>query len=1503
MPVGPPPKLPVGPPPALPVAAPPTSPVFVPKKSTVPLAFRYIDQTSTGDKDAIVFRSKTENEWFLYQTAFPFTHVTAFFSLGQITGNPTDGSLPATISGVGQAYGFSYTYTYNTQNPEAFARLDGFQCVKINVLNQKAALQQHFPFDGDVPSAIYGMSAIPHNTVTDIENCETNPILWKFSDGAYAITIDHPVFPSIFISISGQKWRARFLFRGKIVTGKVLSTSDFQNRLHAPFAIWLVGSVNSVLIYDKPNNDYYIYGYSRKSNSEQLWKIRGEVGPQNTGIYVAKLAYTSLSIENLEDIKETFTNALITANNVRGLYLIGKNSIYGPANSTMAFIKSRTGPISTTFLSGSSTFLINNVLFLVKKFLDVLDRKNANTMWSAQKKHPLTFLNHYKACCTLDRQTFDDLIDLFETQKTRVLDELVKDELVIDILTCKYHIPMFNILKTDNFAAWCYFRLLYKLLSSCISALKNATIFNCATLLKCIDLLNPEVVALPDEAKGLDLRAIEIATGFLCTKKQAKMLLSIKNGQGGDVAQLIMGAGKTSFITSHLMLSRFLDSAKTVVILPDNLVMQSAGVLRNILSKMVPNMNLKEWTNPKEDSYLFDSSRDYTSLSVHVIGQRTLQYMRHFKPDNFYVFERFWDKGVWFIFDEVDTLFNPMTNEFNVPDKESRIDTPDTLNVLVDFLIKCGTGDISNAKQTFGPVYSDVVVQAIKTGCQMLFKKDFGFGTELKDNPSNARMAIPYRSANTPADGSQFSDLELRVVLTFISYAEKCNPGEKRARLVDYNAVCAHIENNYSGVRSAIQGKGFNTFDETAVLGVMKRIFDKFDLSDASCREFMLSVWLGAFVRSPASQIEGFQKYSNAINDGSPFAVAQITSLLFRLAVNDCVKVFLEYKNIGMLEFARRDIIQGATMFSGTVSVHVNPLPEWTDAPIVRILPNEDDAQLIQAVISGVLCEPVTPTSTDVLKVKRLVSGGMGESRSDNAKNLATELLGFFCGEQGRVYDCLIDVAGILRTDTIETYVENIAARRNASVYFVDDGGNRMYYDVEDVIDHYKTYMDGSVVPVGAVILYMQKDTIGIDFKQQPKMRGLVTVCDDTTATELAQGAYRLRQLLYNHYIDLICCSIDLQMKLQTGEKRVEFFMQNEAKRFRSSRAKAFKQYMFAYCFSGKPHSLTNHLPCMEMTTATASMDVRALQISNEIAEITKAMNAVGKFDPKMVRRYGEFLRIAGEIKTSGDSEYMQYTETSRIVAKQNAQSTEGTMETLNSGEAMLRAGSISIMRSDYIALNVAKMMDVMAATQLFEGLRVKQGLQVYRQQMAGGTQTDMMSCSFVVLYLHDPVRALSSGFYVFTGDDYLTFVYLLQTINPDVRVTTFIKNLQPTNGLTQKEIEIAPAGSANLPPILDRLALKSFITPISPDDAKLIIGALQNTLLRPAIGVFLQTSVIEMISPLHSTVGNVPSKLIDPQYNRDKLCDQASGVAKVTIKRVTEIPKESKVAAKRKRP
>jgi hypothetical protein len=133
------------------------------------------------------------------------------------------------------------------------------------------------------------------------------------------------------------------------------------------------------------------------------------------------------------------------------------------------------------------------------------------------------------------------------------------------------------------------------------------------------------------------------------------------------------------------------------------------------------------------------------------------------------------------ICDEADSVVDPLKCEMNIPIGE-KLRSPPELGLLLKrvldgrslrFLSFFESRFALNVVSEEKPELEKKFVSVDKIASSMILQTQYGLGKnlpksaeEVPTSGENVMTAIPFSSANTPSEGSRFTDLELRFVLT-----------------------------------------------------------------------------------------------------------------------------------------------------------------------------------------------------------------------------------------------------------------------------------------------------------------------------------------------------------------------------------------------------------------------------------------------------------------------------------------------------------------------------------------------------------------------------------------------------------------------------------------------------------------------------------------------------------------------------------------------------------------
>ena len=130
-------------------------------------------------------------------------------------------------------------------------------------------------------------------------------------------------------------------------------------------------------------------------------------------------------------------------------------------------------------------------------------------------------------------------------------------------------------------------------------------------------------------------------------------------------------------------------------------------------------------------------------------------------------------------------------------------------------------------------------------------------------------------------------------------------------------------------------------------------------------------------------------------------------------------------------------------------------------------------------------------------------------------------------------YNALIDAGAIFKEYSPEKVVDAVKKKTNFEKYIYFDSTHRPVIINND---------NGK----GTFIYYDHQHTIGMDYKQDYRMDGLVTINYFNRFTDVSQAMYRLRNLNYGHFVDFIIYGVN--EKIDTGEQLLHYLLQKDSK-------------------------------------------------------------------------------------------------------------------------------------------------------------------------------------------------------------------------------------------------------------------------------------------------------------------------------------------------------------------
>jgi hypothetical protein len=621
----------------------------------------------------------------------------------------------------------------------------------------------------------------------------------------------------------------------------------------------------------------------------------------------------------------------------------------------------------------------------------------------------------------------------------------------------------------------------------------------------------------------------EIATGMIVRGDQLAVISSIRKEIEGrsskKIHELLMGRGKSSFITPYLVLQiLWILDKRVFIILPSSPPTLQQEAMNNLLGAVnyytpqkcsihlcgnigrtgVPSF-LGEWNHHVVISSDRNLKRSFLNY-VEQLNQSTLKF--YAKDDSF------------FIFDEIDAMEDPSKSELNYPvSGNCLIDQyEDLVNLVSTVLTDCFRStnfreiDIVAIKkneklrkiiETVGEMvaqYSELkdfcsgrekedlikcgflhyFAKKIKGAFRLIHLKNYGF-LKLSDHllesmtlkkiriRSEFFQAIPFEDINRPSIGSRFNDFMTVIILTYLSFLYYLSD-QKRFRALDYKMLHLHLKHK-------MRFSALNSTD-TRIMGLLGL---NTDLKTVDSTEF--------------ARFKSFDKFAS--NESMKDAI-EILDYYMKYILKPAFGFSERQLNTSFYEMMSSLVSIHKTAFSGTtffdLPVFLNDHQEF----LGKSVDYQAEGSILRAFL-GVLNashpskifireSPSLETVLDVLKEKPYLNA-------------------------------LIDTGAYLRHYRREEIVTKIREITNRDVVFID-AGNKMVLRRE-----------GQTIPLSGVRLSQAKDvfvyydtenTRGVDIVLPKGMHGLVTISYFNSYTSIAQGMFRLRQLNAGHAVSFL---------------------------------------------------------------------------------------------------------------------------------------------------------------------------------------------------------------------------------------------------------------------------------------------------------------------------------------------------------------------------------------------
>ena len=566
----------------------------------------------------------------------------------------------------------------------------------------------------------------------------------------------------------------------------------------------------------------------------------------------------------------------------------------------------------------------------------------------------------------------------------------------------------------------------------------------------------------------------EIKSCYLISWNQHKLFVSLS--QPRIVQQAIMGVGKSSTIIPLLVMETV--SGKLNMVQPTHLVNQAIESIYNI----------GLFYHKSQLSY---GEREYppSQLSINISDDNYIKDMILRDPTAFR------DNNM--ILDEFDSMYNPLTSEYNIPEKyfghpiaEEMIPLDKVNMVANKVLEQNNTRAIvidSNTLKVFGNKktliskvkdiniidrYMDALVNIViknkdtlddsdlpsslkkklredieMVSKYLIYKKDYGF-----DFTKDSILSVPYRSLNTPSSGSEFSDVDVVILTTLFSI-------------------------KYSGIQKQhIQAL------------INSKLLNEDQLEDVK---------------------------NNKIDD-------DVMDILYKVIIPFNIRYSKKKYNVSFIDIVDEVFAKKRYAFSGTLNISL-PESKCPKFYYQNIQPwkGVGETQYQDYVLSEII------KSSEVIVSRNLI-----------------EIF------KKRDFNCLMDPAVVFKDEENIDVAKKLAGTNKRGVYL----DPKLDIPLVDGAPFNTTICQKEEDK--CVFYYDQKHCVGIDLSQPKNMLGLCSVSDINTLTEISQAIFRMRKILLKTHKVIFAYIGDL--KIENGLDLYNILKKNEDLSF-GSKLKAQK--------------------------------------------------------------------------------------------------------------------------------------------------------------------------------------------------------------------------------------------------------------------------------------------------------------------------------------------------------
>jgi len=499
----------------------------------------------------------------------------------------------------------------------------------------------------------------------------------------------------------------------------------------------------------------------------------------------------------------------------------------------------------------------------------------------------------------------------------------------------------------------------------------------------------------------------------------------------------------------------------------------------------------------------------------------------------------------YYIFDEFDSLYNPIKSEFNIIDKEGG----SLGNKYNEVFIQIWNNIDNRSNITFDEqTDKELLVKTINNSLDKV--------NNIKINEKYGRsilfpkkvLVIPYKNAKDPNENSSFSNYILTIILTLYYYSKN------KLNIHDWENLYYHSQFHNNEKKRKFYMERY--IEKIVLMEYFEVVQD-----DNNYSELLEKLKNGYFDINLWKDI--YDDFKDIFNKKEVKIKYILESITKEIKIND------KQNNISFTDILFHPCILFKTGFSGTINVELPKYPIKKEYKITNLVNDKESKGATYVALLGITNKNNEEEKQCPKIMKIVIDNTLFGLSIKNECNLLKKLMRFIKENE---YDCLIDLYPLFKIlDTIkivecliECNYENYFD--NKDILFVDnlDNNKRKFYNCNNKkFEDYneKIYENKSEL----FIIYSQRDIVGIDFKQPIGMKGFVIINKNVRMSDVSQAVFRLRKLNKSHYFDYLVFNNDYNdiidydkinsYDINNNIKILDNFIENEKKYLSDSKS------------------------------------------------------------------------------------------------------------------------------------------------------------------------------------------------------------------------------------------------------------------------------------------------------------------------------------------------------------